>query len=205
VAVPAGLGFETAWDINLHEWAARTGAEFEFREVDFQDSRASLLERLAPNADKTAGGGGLVVFPLSRMAELTSADALAKLPELDAADDPLDWRDVFQGLRERIASNEAGPAVIPLSAPVLVCYYREDLLRQAGLSLPQTWDDYQRLLEKLETWAPDLIAVEPWGEATRSTMFLARAVSYAHHPGIISCSTRSRPCPNSPAPRIDPA
>ena len=46
----------------------------------------------------------------------------------------------------------------------LVCYLRRDLLDQAGLKLPETWEDYHVLLEKLPEWAPGLAAVEPWSE-----------------------------------------
>jgi multiple sugar transport system substrate-binding protein len=186
VIASAGLGFEQAWDINLHEWSARTGAEFRYREVD-QGGAKNLSEALGSGQAGTAeGAASLVIFPVSRMAELTSTGALAKLSDAELAEDQLDWRDLFQGLRERIASTDAGPIALPLSTPVLVCYYRADLLQQAGLKPPRTWDDYQSLLENLETWAPGLTAVEPWSEATRATMFLARAVSYAHHPGHFS-------------------
>ncbi len=65
---------------------------------------------------------------------------------------------------------------------MLVCYYRRDLLEKAGLAPPQTWSDYQKLLDTLDQWAPGMTAVEPWGEEFRATMFLARAAAYVKHP-----------------------
>jgi multiple sugar transport system substrate-binding protein len=88
---------------------------------------------------------------------------------------------VFPGLRNRVAKNSRKPRLVPISCPILVCYYREDLLEQAGLKPPRTWSDYQTLLETLEQWAPGLQAVEPWGESFRATMFLARSAAVAKH------------------------
>src|SRR5207302_8201276 len=47
-------------------------------------------------------------------------------------------------------------------------------------------DDYQQLVERIEVWAPGLVAVEPWSDDFRATMFLARAVSFAQHPAHYS-------------------
>jgi multiple sugar transport system substrate-binding protein len=75
---------------------------------------------------------------------------------------------------------------VPISSPVLVLYYRSDLLQKAGLSPPETWDDYQKLLDSMAKWAPGLSAVEPWGEEFRATMFLARAAGAARPAGQYS-------------------
>ena len=147
-----------------------------FAELDFRQRPAAEL----------AGEADVVLFPLPALGELLAADALQTLPKELLQPANLDWTDLFLGLRERVAASDRGSMLLPINAPVLVCYYRDDLLRQAGLSPPATWDDYQRLLDQWETWAPGLTAVEPWSPEFRATLFLARAVSFARHPGHFS-------------------
>lgn len=181
IGVPAGLGFRAAWEVPLNEWGAQTGAEARLEELDVTDP--SQLLAPAFGEDKNT----LLLFPIWRMGELTATGgALAFIPAGSLEEGNLNWLDVLPGLREGVCSQRRQAVVIPLSCPVLVCYYREDLLQKAGLSPPETWDDYQKLLDTLGEWAPGLTAVEPWGEAFRATMFLARAVSYAKHPGHFS-------------------
>ncbi|MBS0265244.1 MAG: extracellular solute-binding protein [Planctomycetes bacterium] len=182
IGVPADLGFATAWEGPLNEWQAQAGAKYQLRE----------LPRLEPgqSLDLFAGSDAptLALFPLERAGELIAAGHLAPIPDSLRGDENsgLGWPDIFQGLRERVASRKSQPLFVPLSVPVLVCYYRQDLLEKSGLKPPQNWDDYQELLNSLGTWAPGKTAVEPWGESWRSTMFLARAVSGAQHPSQYS-------------------
>jgi ABC-type glycerol-3-phosphate transport system substrate-binding protein len=141
-----------------------------------------------PSLFSNASSETLAIFPLDRAVELIGAGDLAPIPKqvLQAGDDGLDWHDLFAGLREKLATNKGRPMLVPLAAPVLVCYYRQDLLKAANLSPPQTWEEYQQLLDNLESWAPGLTASEPWSDSFRATMFLARAVSSAQHPAHYS-------------------
>ncbi len=182
IAVPAELGFRTAWEGPLKEWGAQSGAEF-------------VLTEWAPGNDgeptaAIASGDRetLAIFPLEDAGTLFAAGALAPIPEslLGGDEKALHWSDLFAGLAGKIGARKGAPYILPLSCPVLVCYYRQDLLNAAGLKPPQTWDDYQQLIDKLESWAPGLVAVEPWSKQFRPTMFLARAVSCAQHPSHFS-------------------
>ena len=180
VSVPAGLGFTDEWRNPLEEWAAETGGAYTLTEVDDWkgDKPASaLLER---------SHGTLVLFPLSRLGEALAANAWAEIPESARRENNLDWLEVFGGLRDNVCSPNRAPHFVPLQVPVLVCYYREDLLKKANLSPPQTWEEYHELLLRLPEWAPGLTAVEPWCPEFRSTMFLARSAAYAKHEGHFS-------------------
>ena len=181
IAVPAGRGFSAVWEGPLREWSAQTGAT------------AQLVE-LPADADRDAAAifsgessPALAIFPLQQAGALVGSRSVAPIPEALRAgsDGGLNCGDLFAGLREKLGS-KTGDMLLPIASPVLVCYYRDDLLRAARFSPPQTWDDYQRLLEKLGDWAPGLSAVEPWGDDFRATMFLARAVPFAQHPGHYS-------------------
>jgi multiple sugar transport system substrate-binding protein len=182
IGVPADRGFRTAWEGPLREWAAQTGSTCTLTE----------LAPEAPDAAFTALSGDdrqtLAILPLEKAGELIGAASLAAIPPALLGDDEngVQWRDLFTGLAVKYAARKETAVFVPLSCPVLVCYYRKDLLSNAGLNPPQTWEEYQQLLEKLGTWAPGLTAVEPWGEPFRATTFLARAVSLAQHPGHYS-------------------
>lgn len=182
IRVPPELGFRDAWTGPLNEWEAQAGARSRLEEVAWPDegnSTESLSGATAPT---------LLLFPLERAGELIAAGRLAPIPDAlrGAGDDGLNLPDLFQGLRERIVSRKSQPLFLPLSAPVLVCACRQDLLQAAGLSPPKTWEDYHELIAKLPEWAPGLTAVEPWSPQFRATMFLARAVALAQAPGQYS-------------------
>ncbi len=166
VSVPAGSGFGDAWKAALDEWAEQTGA------------KCSL-------AEYTRGAGGLkelpagdvVVLAYADLPTVESASRLARIPEsAQAGDVSAGWIDFFPGLRERVLTIAGRPTLVPISCPVLTCYLRSDLLAKAGLKPPATWDDYQTLLDTLPKWAPGLTAVEPWGEDSRASLFLSRAL-----------------------------
>lgn len=180
VSVPAGLGFADEWRNALEEWAAETGGTYSLTEVaEWKGTEpASALLKRSP--------GTLVLFPLSRLGETLAANDWSEIPESARRENNLDWLEVFGGLRDNVCSPNRAPHLVPLQVPVLVCYYRGDLLKKANLSPPQTWDEYHELLKRLPEWAPGLTAVEPWCPEFRSTMFLARAAAHAKHQGHFS-------------------
>ena len=182
IGVPAEFGFRGAWEGPLNEWAAQSGARYSLTEYAPSDATSSWAGFSDP-AQPT-----LAIFPLEQAGEIIAVGELAAIPPsvLEGSENGLQWQDLFAGVREKLASRKGQPLFVPLGAPVLICYFRQDLLHAAGLAAPQTWDDYQQLLDNLARWAPGCTAVEPWSEAFRATMFLARAVSLAQHPGQYS-------------------
>lgn len=182
IAVPAEFDFRSVWEGPLNEWAEQSGARYTL--TDYAPSGGpSPFATTSDPAPPT-----LAIFPLEQSRELIAAEQLAVIPPavFEKSENGIDWQDLFAGLREKIASRKGKPLFIPLSSPVLVCYFRRDLLAAAGLSPPSTWDDYQQLLDTQAKWAPGCTAVEPWSERFRATMFLARAVSLTQHPGQYS-------------------
>jgi ABC-type glycerol-3-phosphate transport system substrate-binding protein len=177
--VPDALGLRVLWQAPLTEWSAQTGAQGVLKEygpADVEDLAAAIQANQAT----------MVLFPFERIGDLLGANALGALPESQLSESGLQWNDLYTGLREVACTPGRRAAIVPVSCPVLVCYYRADLLKKAGLSAPSTWDDYQQLLDRLNEWAPGLTAVEPWGEDFRATMFLARAAAHGKHPGNFS-------------------
>ena len=174
IAVPAGYDLRTSWQLELDEWSTRTGATYELHEYERTNGSAAGNERTRPNTD--AEDATLVVFPITEIA----TRQLAPISKEMLSADNLYFSDLFTGLRDGPASVAGKPTLLPISAPVLVYYYRRDVFDDAGLSPPETWEQHLKLLGELD--ARELVSVSPWNEEFRTTMFLARAVSYAKHP-----------------------
>jgi len=175
LAIPAQWNLPEHWRAAMAEWQTQTAADARLEETDMPDSGPAAF--LA-----SQNGPTLALIPATWVGELAAHGRVAPLPESAIlGDEGVRWNDLFAGLREGFAGLSRRPAVIPVSMPVLVCYYRKDLLERSGLDAPQTWEDYQALLDRLPAWAPGLEAVEPLGPEFRATMFLARAVNYARH------------------------
>ncbi|MFN0197177.1 MAG: ABC transporter substrate-binding protein [Planctomycetaceae bacterium] len=175
IAIPKELNLPERWEIPLDEWGAQTGARYELIEYS---QTGETKTAVFPDCD-------LAVFPLGELAAWRDQNRLASMPRELKDQLELNWLDVLPGLRAILTSSADEPFALPISAPVLVCYYRRDLLEQAGFSPPKTWDDYEKLVNTRDRWAPNLTIEEPWHPHWRATMFLSRAASVVKHPGNI--------------------
>ena len=171
ILTPKSLNLPILWEVLRQEWSSQTGASARFVEYDANGPvpQQSTLEAVS--------GGRLVLFPLEKLCDLDS-----QLSPLPATDREFDSRDIFKGLRERALSREQQIIASPISVPVLVCYYRKDLLRLAHRKPPGTWDEYYELINSLDSWAPGLTAVEPLNPEFRATTFFARSLAFCKHP-----------------------
>ncbi len=183
VAIPAGRNLASDWELPVSEWSVQHDAECRLQEYALPEGSGKFSEALA---QATGERPEVMLLPWSAVPELVAQDDLAEIPEAVQHPEQLNWYDIFPGLRNRVARFARKPRLVPVSSPILVCYYRQDLLEEAKLSSPNTWAEYQTLLETLKDWAPGLSAVEPWSESFRATMFLARSASMAKHPEQLS-------------------
>jgi multiple sugar transport system substrate-binding protein len=185
ISAPTPLRAAERWPLILTEFENEWGAHADIRQRSLDAGLGEYVLR-GGGAEFANQTSHLWFFPLNR-AELM--EGLAPIPrdERDDSDEgELPWSDVFAGLRKNVCTWNGEAVVMPISAPVLVCYYRRDLLEEAGLAPPVSWSEYQQLLDTLDEWAPGLSAVEPWGPEYRATMYLARALGAARHPGQYS-------------------
>ena len=176
IAAPAGLRLGEQWRLPLDEWTAATGGDFRLQEIP-----ADAASMLPPK--NTA----LAIVPLAQIPDLIADDWMTPDANLDEDADALaDWEESLRGLRNTIAQPAGEPQLIPTACPVLAVYYRADLLAAADRQPPQTWDDYQTLLNELADWSGGMPALEPWGPEFRSSMWLSRAAGYALHPDNVA-------------------
>ena len=146
VRVPAGPGIAEHWQPVVDEWNARTGADAVVTEYTSQMGGVPTIADAVAIAEDSATS--VVVFPITGLAEFTTRGLLKEFSDASLEPAELDWDDVLRGLRESICSPGGRPRVVPLSCPTLVCYYRRDLLENAQLTPPQTWDEYQQLIDQ---------------------------------------------------------
>lgn len=177
VIVPAESSLGPAWSAPLAEWGTQTGGSATL--VEYPPDDATAAAKLARAAESPA----IAVILYAHLGDAVAGQEFDPVPEPAwSLESGIGWQDLFPGVREGLASSRRRPMLLPLAAPALVLYYRVDLLQAKGLNPPQTWEEYGQLLDTLADWAPGLVAVEPWGDASRTTMFLSRAVSHARHP-----------------------
>lgn len=58
------------------------------------------------------------------------------------SDRRLQWDDIAPAIRNEIALSQEHVFALPISTELFFVYYRQDVLHQAGLEPPQTWEDY---------------------------------------------------------------
>ncbi|MEO1996437.1 MAG: extracellular solute-binding protein [Planctomycetaceae bacterium] len=174
--VPDGLGLKAAMHATLEEWSAQSGAACRVSEFAVSTDAATDIRAVQ------ATDGQLIVFPLTHVADYAAAGLLQTIPQSQLSTNILNWADLFAGLRHSVAMQGENPTVLPLSCPTLVCYYRRDLLEAADLAPPETWKDYEQLLETQQDWTGGLPVVEPWATECVPTMFLAHTAAFAKHP-----------------------
>ncbi len=171
LAVPKSLNLPAKWEVLIQEWSSQSGATARFVEYDATATiSGKTLAETSPHSTT-------LLFPLKQLCEIDSF-----LAPLTAVGSEFDGRDLFKGLRERVLWRERQVIANPISVPVLVCYYRNDLLKAARRKAPETWDEYHELVTSLESWAPGLVAVEPLGPESRATTFFARSLAFCKHP-----------------------
>jgi multiple sugar transport system substrate-binding protein len=166
------------------EWSARSGGSLEVSEI----SPANLAKAKLLAAD-------VVIYPSADIGSLVERRQIRALPPswLDRAD--YHKADLFElpGLRETAWGEQT--YAVSLGSPVLICFYRTDLFEQLGRHPPQTWAEYQNLVEffaspakprpdkpkSLSDAASPSATLEPLAPGWAGNMLLARAAAYAKH------------------------
>ena len=164
------------------EWHARYEGRFE---VDLI-SPEELAESKSLAADA-------IICSSGQLGLLAGRKLICPVPEpLRRSGSPA-WSDVFELPKRQVVAWGQDLYAVPFGSPVLVCYYRADLLRRLGRRPPETWAEYGELARLLadhpEFATPSADGeetvwhgtVEPLGPGWAGLMLLARAAPYARH------------------------
>jgi multiple sugar transport system substrate-binding protein len=187
------------------EWAASSGADLTFREVDAGSMKSA----------------DILIFPGDRLGELVDGDVLLALPDdavrpaprpaeaestkddatAEPPPDPFAFKEVVPVYRDVVTKYGDRRYGLPLGGTALVLAFRRDAFdraesqaaaKAAGIKLepPKTWDDLDTLAKFFHgrDWdgdgKPDSGIALAWGadpEGVGDTTFLARAASLGQH------------------------
>lgn len=123
---------------------ALTGATVNLTGVPVKDFYHTLQTDWSGNASKYDTA---VILP-QWLIDFVSAGYLDDLTARVKADAALQWDDIAPIFRNVSATYQGHTYSIPLDGDFHMVYYRSDLLKQAGLTPPQTWDDYLAIAQR---------------------------------------------------------
>jgi multiple sugar transport system substrate-binding protein len=120
------------------DFEALTGAKVQVITVPFSDLYNKLLTDFATGTNSYDAA----VFAPQWMGDFIESGYLEPLTERVKGDAPLQWNDIAPFFRDFSASYKGEIYTIPLDGDFQMAYYRSDLLKEAGMDPPKTWDDY---------------------------------------------------------------
>jgi multiple sugar transport system substrate-binding protein len=120
------------------DFTALTGAKINVIIVPFSDLYMSILTDMATETNAYDAW----VFAPQWMADYVGPGYVEDLTDRVAADEALEWEDIAPFFRDFSATYGGRIYTIPLDGDFHMVYYRTDLLEEAGLEPPATWDDY---------------------------------------------------------------
>jgi multiple sugar transport system substrate-binding protein len=176
-ATPAPLQILVVDDKPLGEaiarrWKAQTETTIAVR--DFHLAELQTAQRLP---------GDIVIFPSGQLGELAERGLVLPLDEAVLAGSQFDRRDLFDLIRRHDILWGNRTLAVPLGSPQLLLVCRRDLLDQAGVASPQTWEEYQNACRTLADKLGSSVhpTIEPLADGWAGRTLLARAATYVTH------------------------
>ncbi len=181
------------------------------QQLTIVDARSTTLD------DKTADAD-VMVFPSALLGQMVVNRWIVPWPRpwqpagdrsvttsASGADEEYRWNDVLPFLRRQELRWGEQQYGVSFGSPLLMLFYRQDLLTAWGLEAPRTWTDYLALLPKIDAKLQAARAAKERGEATgiagpvpshatllpltpgwAARCLLAWAAPYARHPNQYS-------------------
>jgi multiple sugar transport system substrate-binding protein len=118
-----------------------TGAKINVITVPFSDLYQKMLTDMATRTNSYHA----FVFAPQWLADFATPGYLEVLTSRVAADKALQWQDIAPFFRNFSAMYAGRNYTVPVDGDFQMVYYRTDLLAQAGLRPPETWDDYLKI------------------------------------------------------------
>jgi ABC-type glycerol-3-phosphate transport system substrate-binding protein len=162
------------------EWKSRTEGTIDVEHV-----------KLAGVLSASRLPGDAIVFPAGYVGDLVERELIVPLDDQALASDKFERREIFDQVRLRDISWGNRTVAVPLGSPQLLLVYRRDLFDKLGLAPPQTWAEYQTILDRLAAEPAEgesklAAAIEPLADGWAGNLFLARAAAYVAHRDQVS-------------------
>lgn len=120
-----------------------TGAKINVVTVPFNELYQKILTDMATGTNAFDA----FVFAPQWMVDYIVPGYLEDLTARIEADEAIEWEDVAPFFRDFSATYEGRIYTIPLDGDFHMGYYRTDLLEEAGLEPPRTWEEYLSIAE----------------------------------------------------------
>ncbi len=120
------------------DFTALTGAKINVTVVPFSDLYQKILTDMATGTNSFDA----FVFAPQWMVDYITPGYLEDLTDRVAADEAIEWQDIAPFFRDFSATFQGRIYTIPLDGDFHMGYYRSDLLEEAGMEPPRTWDEY---------------------------------------------------------------
>ena len=108
------------------QWQAETGAE-----LVIEDKAETVRTAAAMKIDQASD---VVIYPPQLLGAMAESGAIRKIGRQQLDSPELDWADVCELVKSRDVTWGGDVYAVPLGSPVLVCFYRQDLLEALGAS-----------------------------------------------------------------------
>jgi multiple sugar transport system substrate-binding protein len=125
------------------DFTALTGAKINVTIVPFAD----LYQKILTDAATGTNGFDAWVFAPQWMGDFITPGYMEDLTDRVNADQAIQWDDIAPFFRNFSAMYNGRIYTIPLDGDFHMVYYRTDLLEQAGMQPPATWEDYLKIAE----------------------------------------------------------
>jgi multiple sugar transport system substrate-binding protein len=151
VAVRRFGPFETAIEKQFADFVRSTGAKAELHAEAFELN--NLHDRLHGKRELESAAWDLAFLPTDWIAEMQADGLVADLKPLMEKAPIADWPDAWSPSLTQLQAFAGGVWGMPYHDGPECLIYRKDLLQEAGLAVPETWDDFLAVARRLH--APD--------------------------------------------------
>lgn len=134
--IPADEALHTYLTQRITTFEAQTGATVILATAPVN----KLAHRFTTHSTDTPASD-VALLSTTMLAEAARGGYLADLTARIQADSTLQWNDVPPYIRDSVVTYQGNIYAIPLDADVFVLYVRHDVLEQAGIPPPATWED----------------------------------------------------------------
>ncbi len=127
-------------------WSEETGAQINFTQFPFSD----LYQRALTDVASGTNSFDLMTLAAPWLGDFAAGGYLEDLSDRVVADPELEWDDVAPYFRDFVASYGGKVQGIVIDGDHLMVYYRSDILGDAGVEPPNTWDEYLTIAEQFD-------------------------------------------------------
>lgn len=131
---PIGNAFEA----HAKTFEQQTGVKIIFETVDFGD----VYDTIAADYKTGENRYDVIIHTPIWLPDFVNANYLADLTERVQADTALAWDDITPFFQKYGGTYNDNIYAVPVDGDYYMLYYRSDLLEEAGLNPPATWDEY---------------------------------------------------------------